>query len=324
LSIVYFKLVSWIRELRFVVFIDIESLTGESCSPRGEFMPTCALVLLVIGLMPPTQGSSADSPKVEAGLAEVAEPVLYYEAAGRGAPVVLIHGGQLDRRMWDDQFLKFAADFRVIRYDVRGYGRSEPPTRIYSDVKDLQGLLDFLGVKRAHLVGLSLGGRIAIDFTLAHPDRVASLTAVGPGLSGFSWTSQGQDREILRAFQNRDEVRAVELWLKDPYMAPAMENPAISERIAKLAHENTRCWLINPLLGRELDPPAIGRLAEIKAPTLVIVGDRDVPDIQLIVKTIEEKVPHAKKVVVRGAGHMVNMEKPAEFNAAVLNFLKGL
>jgi pimeloyl-ACP methyl ester carboxylesterase len=181
-----------------------------------------------------------------------------------------------------------------------------------------------VAVPKAHLVGLSLGGRIAIDFALEYPDRVASLTAVGPGLSGFAWSLDGRDRQIaiLRALQDYDAARAVELWLKDPIMAPAMENPMVAERVRKLARENARCWLINPLLGRGIDPPSVGRLGAIKVPTLVIVGDRDVPDIQAIVKTLEEKIPHARKVIVRGAGHMVNMEKPEEFNAAVLEFLK--
>jgi pimeloyl-ACP methyl ester carboxylesterase len=258
-------------------------------------------------------------------MAEVAEPVLYYEAAGRGEPVVFIHGGQLDRRMWDDQFRPFAKDFRVIRYDVRGYGRSETPTRRYSDVKDLRSLLDALRVTKAHLVGLSLGGRIAIDFALEHPDRVASLTAVAPGLSGFRWSEDENKRQlaIFRAMQDQGEERAVELWLKDPYMAPAMENAAIAGRVRQLAIENARCWVMNPVLGRETDPPAIGRLGAIRVPTLLVVGDRDVPDIRAIVKVLGEKIPHARTVIIPDAGHMVNMEKPEAFNAAVLEFLKG-
>jgi pimeloyl-ACP methyl ester carboxylesterase len=281
------------------------------------------LALCILGSPPGAAGLRGDD-RVESGMAEVAEPVLYYEATGRGEPVVFIHGGQLDGRMWDDQFRLFARDYRVIRYDVRGYGRSETPTRMYSNVKDLRCLLDFLGVRKAHLVGLSLGGRIAIDFTLEHPDRVASLTAVAPGLGGFSWSDDENKRQlaIFRAHQNQGEVRAVELWLKDPYMAPAMENPAIAGRVRQLAMENTRCWLMNPVLERDIDPPAIGRLGAIKVPTLLIVGDRDVPDIRAIVKILGEKVPHARTVVIPGAGHMVNMEKPQAFNAAVLEFLK--
>jgi len=146
------------------------------------------------------------------------------------------------------------------------------------------------------------------------------LVVAGRGLSGFEW-SAGQGLQIFKAARDRGAEAAVELWLKDPYMAPAMENPVLAKRLRQLALDNARCWLINPLLGRELTPPAVGRLGEIRAPMLVLVGSRDVPDIQAIVKRIEKDVPHARKVVIRDAGHMVNMEKPEEFNREVLGFL---
>ena len=119
------------------------------------------------------------------GFAPVNGTRLFYEVKGTGPAVVLIHGGQLDCRMWDGQFAAFSRDFRVIRYDVRGYGGSFQPDMLYSDAEDLAGLLDYLKVDKAHIVGLSLGGRIAIDFAVAHPARVASLTLAGPGLSGY-------------------------------------------------------------------------------------------------------------------------------------------
>src|SRR5262249_28597395 len=133
-----------------------------------------------------------NSKPVKSGFGMIAEPSLYYEEiAGDGIPVVLIHGGQLDRRMWDDQFQVFAKEVRVIRYDVRGFGKSPAATKPYSDIDDLHQLLKFLNIKKAHLVGLSLGGRIAIDFTLEHPEMAASLTAVGPGLSGYEdWSPE--------------------------------------------------------------------------------------------------------------------------------------
>jgi pimeloyl-ACP methyl ester carboxylesterase len=269
-------------------------------------------------------GAGEPARPVTAGLAEVAEPVLYYESCGEGEAVVLIHGGNLDRRMWDDQFQLFARDFRVIRYDVRGFGKTEAPTKPFSCVKDLRSLLEGLQVPRAHLVGLSLGGRIAIDFALEHPDKVKSLVAVGPGLSGFEWPAESEKRfwELARLARDEGPEKAVEGWLKDPYMVPAMEDPALAKRIRRLALENTASWLANPLLERPLKSPAVKRLGEILVPTLLVVGDRDVPEIQAIVKILEKGIPHAKKVVIAGAGHMVNMEKPDEFNRNVLSFLK--
>ena len=285
-------------------------------------LETIAALLLLFGAVPePTPAPS--------GFVRVAEPVIYYEVAGpkgsdetsgAGAPVVLIHGGQMDRRMWDPQFESWSRKFRVVRYDVRGYGRSPTPTLPYSDVDDLLAVLDALAIPKAHLVGLSLGGRIAIDFTLAHPDRVASLVAVAAGMSGFDF-SAGNWPQQMRAAQERGGEAAAELWLDDPYMVPAMEHADLAPRIRELVLDNARVWLQNPLLPRRLTPPAAKRLAEIRVPTLVVVGDRDVPDMQKVADQLAAEVKGAQKVVVPGAGHIVSLEKPQEFDRAVLGFL---
>ena len=263
-------------------------------------------------------------PQIHSGMVEVAAPAIYYESSGQGRPVILIHGGQLDGRIWDEQFPVLARAYRVVGYDVRGFGRSPAATAPWSCTRDLLSLMDQLGIERATLVGLSLGGRIAIDFALEHPGRVSALVLAGPGLSGFDWSDDGRDNyaKILAAAQAGNQEQAAELWLQGPYMAPAMENATLAARLRTLARENARCWLDNPLLERDLVPPASGRLREIKAPTLAIVGERDVPDIQRIVTRIAAEVPGARKVVVRGAGHMVNMEKPEEFTRILLDFLQ--
>jgi pimeloyl-ACP methyl ester carboxylesterase len=258
------------------------------------------------------------------GYADVRVPCLYYETAGQGTPVVLIHGGQMDRRMWDRQFAELAKNYQAIRYDVRGYGKSDSPTRPYADEEDLESLLDYLKVDKVHLVGLSLGGRISIDFALRYPQRVRSLVLVGPGLSGFQWSKEAEKSfaEMLHVIQMQGPDKAAEMWLRDPYMAPAMKNPAIAPRLRELALDNTRAWLMNDALGRWLEPRAATRLKDIKGPTLVVVGDQDVPDIQQIVKKIAAEVPSAKKLTIAGAGHIVNMEKPEEFDRALFDWLK--
>jgi pimeloyl-ACP methyl ester carboxylesterase len=249
---------------------------------------------------------------------------LHVEVAGHGPTVVLIHGGQLDGRMWDREFEHWSKQYRVVRYDVRGFGRSDTPTEVYEDVEDLRSVLDALDVGRAHLVGLSLGGRIAIDFTLTHPERVASLVTVGPGLSGFPFHDDAADARyiaIVQAAQDGDSKRLADLWLSDPFMAPAMEHPELVPRLRELTKDNLRSWLVNPLLEKTIRNRAAGRLAEIHAPTLVLVGTRDVPSIQAICAKLAQEVPGARRVEIHGAGHMVNMEAPAEFDAAVLPFL---
>lgn len=247
---------------------------------------------------------------------------LYFESRGEGNAVVLLHGGQMDRRMWDAQFELFAARYRTIRYDIRGFGRSDPPTTPYSDADDLYALLQHLKVKNAALVGLSLGAAVALDLALAHPDTADALILVCPGLGGFPFKDKANDlRAVVEAARDESPQKAAELWLQNPYMSVAMENPALREKLHLLAVDNGNSWLKNPLLLRRSKPPAAERLRDIRAPTLVIGGERDVSDIHQIVAKLAAEIPGAKQQIVGGAGHLVPMEKPEEFNRLVLDFL---
>jgi pimeloyl-ACP methyl ester carboxylesterase len=174
-------------------------------------------------------------------------------------------------------------------------------------------------------VGLSLGGRVAVDFALAHPKRVKSLTLAGPGLAGYEPpNSEEADLRmwnLIKAARDDGPERVTDMWLKDPFMAPAMEQARLVPRLRRLARENAHCWLGNPVLQRSPKPLAAKRLDEIKVPTLLILGNRDVPQAQATIETLEKGISGSKKVVIKGAGHMVNMEKPEEFNEALLVFL---
>jgi 3-oxoadipate enol-lactonase len=251
---------------------------------------------------------------------------LYYEMTGDGPPLVLIHSGGFDRRLWDDQFFTLAERHTVIRYDVRGQGQSPKPTRPYSDVKDLNSLLQWLKVDKIRIVGLSYGGSIAIDFTLAHPEMVDALILVAPDVSGYALSPEFNLAfiKIVASIQQDDGTPAGDLWLQSPTIAPTMENPAAARKLRPIAQENSAFWLINPLfrLDAFASQPAIRRLAEIHAPTLLIVGDRHTTDVLNEARLVENGISGIKKVVIPGAGHIVNAEKPEEFNRAVLDFLR--
>lgn len=162
---------------------------------------------------------------LEHGFAEVEGTRLYYETAGSGPPIVLLHGFTLDHSIWDGQMDAFAASHQVIRYDLRGFGQSPPPSAPYAHVDDLKALLDYLGLARAAILGLSMGGGIAIDFALACPELTRTLIPVDSVLDGYRWSREGRATRRAAAALARggDLDGARETWLADPFFAPAGE-----------------------------------------------------------------------------------------------------
>lgn len=260
------------------------------------------------------------------GFAQVNGAELNYETQGEGYPLLLIHGGLADHRMWDDQMAAFAQHFRVIRYDMRGFGRSAMPAGVFSYHEDAYALLQALGIDRAAVLGLSFGGAIAIDLTLAHPESVTSLVLVASALGGYEF---GEDTmlkidEADAAFDAGDVARAVELenriWIDGPFRRPEEVDPLVRSRVAEMNASNYAL----PSDAGTLDPPsvpAVERLQEIHVPTLVLTGELDVPDIGEIGTLLAERIPHATRQVIPGTAHHPNMEKPERFNATVLEFL---
>ena len=271
--------------------------------------------------------SAAPQETVQSGYVDVDGARLYYEQAGLGMPVVLIHGGFLDHRMWDGQFDFVAERYRAIRYDVRAHGKSRSDSVPFADHDDLRRLLDALDVPRAVIVGLSMGGKIAVDFALTDPDRVAGLVLVGAGLSGFEPRSDEIARYIqdIRAAAQTSFPAVFETfahwWCDGPYRQPSDVDPVVRGRVLEMLEGSEQRWMYSPL-ERELDPPAIGRLKEIDAPTLAIVGTLDVPDIDQIAHLVDQQVPGAERIYIPDVAHMVNMEKPEEFNEVLMEFLE--
>jgi pimeloyl-ACP methyl ester carboxylesterase len=284
----------------------------------------CLLAILV------TTGCAAETIAVKTGYVDVEGARLYYEEAGQGTPVVLIHGGFLDRRMWDGQFEVLARRFRAIRYDVRGHGLSRTDSVSFADHEDLHRLMVELEVPSATVIGLSMGGQIATDFALAYPEMVSALVLVGPGMSGHTFEDEllrAYMEELTAAFETGGFSAAIEVfaryWCDGPRREPSEVDPAVREKVLTMlagSDERWRYWN----LSRQLEPPASERLGEIKVPTLAIVGGIDMPVIDGIVDLIMGQVPDARKVVIPDVAHMVNMEKPGEFNDLVVEFLAGL
>ena len=268
-----------------------------------------------------------------AGFADVNGTRLYYEVAGTGHSLTLIHGGLVDRRLWDDQFAAFAQHYRVIRFDIRGFGDSVPPTPEtppYSLEGDLHSLLKFLGVEKTYLLGLSIGGALAINFTLMYPEMVDALIPVAMGLGGFEGKAEDKKQEgweqVKAAMENGNVAQAVDVtvraWTDGPRRTPDQVNPAVREKVRLMTTHNFELPEDdNATQPQELEPPAISRLTEIHVPTLIILGDQDVSSILKIADILEKGIPGAKKVIIPDTAHHLPMEKPQEFNRIVLDFL---
>ena len=262
---------------------------------------------------------------VGTGFAEINGARIYYEVAGSGAPLVFVHAYALDCRMWDDQFDHFADHNRVVRYDIRGFGRSDLPTAApFSNHDDLWRLLDFLGIDRAHICGLSMGGGIAIDFALEHPARVGSLVVISSALGG-STRGLGSMTDTVMAMiaagNAGDLPEAKRIWFESPLFAPANRDAGVAARLGQMVGDWSGWQLTNDANHVDPDPLPALRLADLSSPTLVVVGELDDEVVQAVAVDIEKGAPNARRVVVPDAGHMTNMESPAVVNAHIADFL---
>jgi 3-oxoadipate enol-lactonase len=251
---------------------------------------------------------------------------IHYERSGIGQPVLLIHAGIADSRMWEPQAIGLAEHFDMIRPDLRGYGASELPPRPYSTVADLVALLDHLKVDRAHIVGCSIGGAAAIEFAIEHPSRVDRLVLVASAVNGAKFgeadselfadidaAEEGGDLDAV----NRAEVR---LWVDGPRRPEGSAPAAVRKLVLDMNGRALRSDF-GSAENRRLDPSAASRLGEVTAPTLVIVGDQDLPYMSANAELITSTVPGAVQVVIKDAAHLPSLEQPEEFNRVLLDFL---
>ncbi len=266
----------------------------------------------------------------ESGFVKANGAKIYYEVEGSGHPLLLIHGGLGSLRMWDQQAPVFAERYQVIRFDARGFGRTETEDVEFSDRADAAAVLDHVDGGPAYVVGQSRGGITALDFVIEYPRRAAALVSVASGVGGY--TAQLPDgpaapayaAEMDRLWEWKEWDRLAELetqvWV-DGWGQPAT-------RVDGQLRRKVRDWIFTNYHAqkvegkpRPLDPPAAERLADVRVPTLVLIGEVDEARGVASGRHLAGSVAGARLVGFRGVAHMIQLEEPERFNELVLEFL---
>jgi pimeloyl-ACP methyl ester carboxylesterase len=254
---------------------------------------------------------------------------LHHEIAGSGDTIVLIHAGIADSRMWEPQWRRYAEDYQVVRYDMRGFGQSPLPPEPYQHAQDLLDLLDRLEIERAALVGNSLGGRVALEATLARPQLVTALVLVGPGLPNAGWSDEvvAYGSEEVRLFMDGELDAAADLTVRFWVDGVGREPGEVDADLRRLVYDmQLRAYQHAQEGGDaaeelELVEDAGDHADEVPAPTLLVVGDHDQPDILRIAERLSHEIPGARLEHIADAAHVPSMERPQEFDRIVLGFL---
>lgn len=262
----------------------------------------------------------------QTGFLETNGARIYHEVDGSGEPLILVHAGVANLRMWDAQADALRDAYRVIRYDTRGYGRTETDAVEFSNREDLAAVLDHVGEASAHVVGLSRGGMIALDFAIERPDRVRSLTVAAGGIGGYESPDEAPPEtfeEAERLWEAKDWEALTEwetrYWADGPSQSPDRV-PAVRAQVHAWVLDTYRA-LKEEGQPQPLDPPAVGRLGELRAPLLVMVGTLDDPGTQESMRHLAAEVPGARLEIFEGAAHMINLEQPERFTAVLRSFL---
>ena len=249
---------------------------------------------------------------------------IYYESCGAGRQtLVLLHDGVVNSASFDAMWPTLCRDFRVVRYDRRGYGRSPAATAIYSPQDDLAAVLRAAKVDRASLVGFSFGGELAVSYALDHPDQVDRLILEGTALRGFRPSKYFNDRitHVMMPMMIGDMGGVIanaskETWILAPGHDAARATLAT---LIKASPQDLRHQTHDPIKPWPSDLP---RMAELKVPTLIMTGDHDIADNQAASGAAQALIPGSRRIVVEDAGHLMQLEHPREIAGLIADFVR--
>ena len=293
------------------------------CLERAIAVSVFVFVVVSLGACDSNRPASAGPSNVTSGMVPVDGGSLYYETLGKGAPIILIHGGFGDRRMWDPQFETLSQAFRVVRYDHRGFGKSSAPAHAYSPVADLVKLMDHLELKRANLVGNSMGGTLALDFALLQPDRTGAVVVIASAAGGYPTPEEDMKNidQLLRTAREKRTGAAVPLWLQHPMVSVAMSHATAGPLVRTMVEDNQKMFVADHWPQEQMSPPAFERMAGLNANVLFIVGDRDIASVRAGAEASAARIKKSKVVTIKDADHLPHMEKPAEINKLLVEYI---
>jgi 3-oxoadipate enol-lactonase len=270
----------------------------------------------------------------EEGFIQMGNSKIYFERGnsyGSSAdPVLLLHAGFLDAKMWKAQVQDFSKHFPVVAIDIPGHGRSENDTIRYLPEDFIITILDSLKISKISLVGVSFGASCATDFAIAHPERVNKIVLAAPGISGWERKfpldslMNGYINTFFDALGKKDSTGAAEIftrsWFDGPHRTPQQVNDSARRYIYETVLSNIKKHKVRGW-PKFSEPPAIESLSKIKAPVLIVYGDKDMPFINSTTAYLEKNISNAKRIMIPGTGHMLNLEAPEQFNKAVIDFI---
>lgn len=261
------------------------------------------------------------------GFAPAGKTQIYFESVGQGRPVVFVHAGVADSRMWDPQFDDVPEGFRFVRVDLRGFGQTRIPKEEYTDCEDVLAVMDHLEIDKAVVVGCSIGSEVALDLSAFATYRLSGLVLIGASAPGYDPPSSDyrspQWPAAVEAFDAGNWRRAAELeaeiWLAGRDRALSDVDPDLLETfvemdIGALKTESKR--------DRHRKAPQLEALPHIGIPTLVVVGEHDLPQLIEASEHLEETIENAMRVVIADAAHLPSLEQPEQFNKALVSFLR--
>lgn len=293
-------------------------------------MKSANIFLVIFMIITIGWANKYETKDIKNGFIKVRDSQIYYEEVGTGEPLILAHAGYLDSRMWDDQFLFFANNgYKVIRFDSFAHGKSNDgeSSPLFDEI--IKKLVDELNLGKVNIAGVSMGGSASIDFTLEYPEKVNSLILISTGIYGYKWQ---KDKVLLPLLQelmiNLSEeniTKSADVFLKSWTDGPRRKSTEVDSKIRNKIREMIMDRFKNHgFVKKAMNtfPKAIERFKEIDCPVLIINGELDMPSINEISNLLNKGIKKSELIEIKAAGHMLNMEKPEQFNNLLLSFLK--